>query len=519
MSGWFWPAPAPPPSGSWFSVSDYFSPTPAPTAPEPPKSDEPHGYYTAASLLLSTILVIGLTLSFSLAYIQLGLRHEGEEARDAGAVFLCALVQSAAWASPTHLLLRVGGLVEAFGDGVELLAYYSLWVFTPYAFLYHEAVGVGWGAAGRATEAAVLLALVWVLLHGLGYLLGPPEQILAAGGVFGALVVSAPRGALELLAIAGRDWGAAAAPAAAARANGGGRAAAAASAAAANPVASLLAQPTVTANIGGKRTRRPAAALGVLLAAAVWAAVLLAAAERLLFALRLLHGDGWLAPLPGGGDGASDGGMGGGAFAHPRRVLAAHLVGACLYGHHLVSRAQLLKKEKEEAAEAFPVGGTQGASDGQGAAPNSNNSHPLLRRIGEVQEGHRRRTSSPVVGASNGHELPARNRDSIGSEPTTPPGRLSRAHSSFADHFGGTRLQSQLLWTAALQVQAQALPVALHALGVVPAPLARRCTALPLCEGARWAAAVCVLYLAASARALANAAPLLRSCFDTFGVY
>ena len=96
---------------------------------------------------------------------------------------------------------------------------------------------------------------------------------------------------------------------------------------------------------------------------------------------------------------------------------------------------------------------------------------------------------------------------------------LSRAHSSFADHFGGTRLQSQLLWTAALQVQAQALPVALHALGVVPAPLARRCTALPLCEGARWAAAVCVLYLAASARALANAAPLLRSCFDTFGVY
>ena len=103
--------------------------------------------------------------------------------------------------------------------------------------------------------------------------------------------------------------------------------------------------------------------------------------------------------------------------------------------------------------------------------------------------------------------------------PTTPPGRLSRAHSSFADHFGGTRLQSQLLWTAALQVQAQALPVALHALGVVPAPLARRCTALPLCEGARWAAAVCVLYLAASARALANAAPLLRSCFDTFGVY
>ena len=517
MSGWFWPAPAPPPSGSWL-FGDYFSPAPA--APEVPKSDEPHGYYTAASLLLSTILVIGLTLSFSLAYIQLGLRHEGEEARDAGAVFLCALVQSAAWASPTHLLLRVGGLVEAFGDGVELLAYYSLWVFTPYAFLYHEAVGVGWGAAGRATEAAVLLALVWVLLHGLGYLLGPPEQILAAGGVFGALVVSAPRGALELLAIAGRDWGAAAAPAAAARANGGGRAAAAASAAAANPVASLLAQPTVTANIGGKRTRRPAAALGVLLAAAVWAAVLLAAAERLLFALRLLHGDGWLAPLPGGGeDGASDGGMGGGAFAHPRRVLAAHLVGACLYGHHLVSRAQLLKKEKDEAAEAFPVGGAQGASDGgQGAAPNSNN-NPLLRRIGEVQEGHRRRTSSPVVGASNGHELPARNRDSIGSEPTTPPGRLSRAHSSFADHFGGTRLQSQLLWTAALQVQAQALPVALHALGVVPAPLARRCTALPLCEGARWAAAVCVLYLAASARALANAAPLLRSCFDTFGVY
>ena len=464
-------------------------------------------------------MVIGLTLSFSLAYIQLGLRHEGEEARDAGAVFLCALVQSAAWASPTHLLLRVGGLVEAFGDGVELLAYYSLWVFTPYAFLYHEAVGVGWGAAGRATEAAVLLALVWVLLHGLGYLLGPPEQILAAGGVFGALVVSAPRGALELLAIAGRDWGAAAAPAAAARANGGGRAAAAASAAAANPVASLLAQPTVTANIGGKRTRRPAAALGVLLAAAVWAAVLLAAAERLLFALRLLHGDGWLAPLPGDGDGASDGGMGGGAFAHPRRVLAAHLVGACLYGHHLVSRAQLLKQEKEEAAEAFPVGGTQGRATARERRPQQQqqpSAPPPHRR------GARRASAAHLVAGRRREQRPR----ATGSE--------SRQHRLGAHDAAGAALsRAQLVRRPlrrdaaavaaavdrALQVQAQASRRAARARESCP----RRSAAAhrgPLCEGARWAAAVCDTSLprGVGARARQRRA-LLRSCFDTFGVY
>ena len=63
----------------------------------------------------------------------------------------------------------------------------------------------------------------------------------------------------------------------------------------------------------------------------------------------------------------------------------------------------------------------------------------------------------------------------------------------------GTALQSHLLHTALLQVQSSALPVAAHALGLVPTPLAASCTALPLCNTVPQAAAFCSLFLAANA--------------------
>ena len=65
----------------------------------------------------------------------------------------------------------------------------------------------------------------------------------------------------------------------------------------------------------------------------------------------------------------------------------------------------------------------------------------------------------------------------------------------------GTALQRHLLQTAVLQVQASALPVATHALGLVPAPLAASCTALPLCHTAAQAATYCALFLSTNALA------------------
>ena len=54
-------------------------------------------------------------------------------------------------------------------------------------------------------------------------------------------------------------------------------------------------------------------------------------------------------------------------------------------------------------------------------------------------------------------------------------------------------------------MQSSAIPVAAHALGLVPASLAASCTALPLCSTAPQAAAYCALFLAVNGWNLVHA--------------
>ena len=59
-------------------------------------------------------------------------------------------------------------------------------------------------------------------------------------------------------------------------------------------------------------------------------------------------------------------------------------------------------------------------------------------------------------------------------------------------------LQSALVQTAALQVQAAALPVAAHALGLVSDVAAATLSTVPLCATPIHAAAFCVAFLCAN---------------------
>ena len=60
-------------------------------------------------------------------------------------------------------------------------------------------------------------------------------------------------------------------------------------------------------------------------------------------------------------------------------------------------------------------------------------------------------------------------------------------------------LHSALLQTAALQLQAAALPVGAHALGLMPTALASSVTTLPLITSPLHAAAFCACFLGANA--------------------
>lgn len=69
-------------------------------------------------------------------------------------------------------------------------------------------------------------------------------------------------------------------------------------------------------------------------------------------------------------------------------------------------------------------------------------------------------------------------------------------------------LQSALIQTAALQVQTAAIPVAAHAMGLMPRALAARYTPFPLCSGPLHAAAFCAAFLASNLLAMRD---LLRA--------
>ena len=146
-------------------------------------------YYTVARWLLLTVLLLLATNLFSMFYLRWAVGSDTEEARDSVPIVLCALSQSVAWGQALMLLLRMSGLLESdwglwgasagqlWSGSLQSIAAACLWQLTPFAYLYHEAVGVGHffgatGIAGRATEATALLGMLAVLLRGLVFVLG-----------------------------------------------------------------------------------------------------------------------------------------------------------------------------------------------------------------------------------------------------------------------------------------------------------------------------------------------------------
>ena len=160
-------------------------------------------YYTAVRWLLLTVLLLLATHLFSVLYLQWAVGSDTEEARDSVPIVLCALSQSVAWAQALMLLLRVSGLLESeaeastgrlWSGSLQSIAAACLWALTPFAYLYHEAVGVGQffgatGIAGRATEAFAVMGMLAVLLRGFVFVLehtllpaGDDDLGIAAGG-------------------------------------------------------------------------------------------------------------------------------------------------------------------------------------------------------------------------------------------------------------------------------------------------------------------------------------------------
>ncbi|KAL1520213.1 hypothetical protein AB1Y20_023683 [Prymnesium parvum] len=140
--------------------------------------DSPHeeifNYYAAVRLaLLGTLLIVG-THMLSVLYLRWSIGTEAEEARDGLTFIMCSIAHSVAWSQALLLLLRLSGLFTTWSMQISILQYCSslcLWVLTPFAYLYHEAVGIGhsWGTTGvaaRGIEAAMLLVLLTILVQG-----------------------------------------------------------------------------------------------------------------------------------------------------------------------------------------------------------------------------------------------------------------------------------------------------------------------------------------------------------------
>jgi uncharacterized membrane protein YgcG len=147
------------------------------------------------------------------------LRAQG---RDSVSLMLCALTHGLTWSRAALLLFVLGGHLQTPPRAAGVAAFVCQWLITPFAYLYHEAVGVGyaWGASGvasRAAEAAAVLALLAVLLHGTLSLLSalspaadtgtPPTGITASfftGPADGAVADSSASPAIDrLLLLAG----------------------------------------------------------------------------------------------------------------------------------------------------------------------------------------------------------------------------------------------------------------------------------------------------------------------------
>ena len=134
--------------------------------------EAPDFYYVwTRRVLVGTLVLLG-TQSGSMLYLRWMLGRD-EVARDGVPFLLCSVAQSVAWGQLVLLMLRVAEIAGdgALTNGMQTLAAVCLYVLTPFAYLFHEAVGTGhhWGAAGfagRAIEAAAVLALLALLTHG-----------------------------------------------------------------------------------------------------------------------------------------------------------------------------------------------------------------------------------------------------------------------------------------------------------------------------------------------------------------
>ena len=170
-------------------------------APLEPAATE--AYYTTTRVALVGILLLLSTHGASLLHLRWVLGKE--EAQDGVPFHLCALSQTVAWGQLLLLLLH-----DIVSDGPILSAARSyaaswLWV-TAFAYLYHEAVGVGHtfvsaaGAVGRAAAAAALLGILFILQQGFAAVLDgvvQPQALLAQLGL-ALLLLTVPRGAAGL---------------------------------------------------------------------------------------------------------------------------------------------------------------------------------------------------------------------------------------------------------------------------------------------------------------------------------
>ena len=170
-------------------------------------------YYLVTKLVLLGIILLVTTQCGSMLYLRYMLGRE-EVSRDSLPFILCSLSQSVAWGQMLLLLLRT---LDLIGDGavphaLQAVATACLFVLTPFAYLFHEAVGGGhWGFAGfagRAVEAATVFVLVALLTHGfasvLAELLTPEHDLYAAA--YGSDAAAAEAAAAESAAAAASWW-------------------------------------------------------------------------------------------------------------------------------------------------------------------------------------------------------------------------------------------------------------------------------------------------------------------------
>mgnify|MGYP003684387283 CR=1 FL=1 len=443
------------------------------------------------------------------------------QGRDSVTLLLCALAHGLTWSRTALLLLVLGGYLEAPPRAADLAAFVCQWLITPFAYLYHEAVGVGfvWGASGvasRAAEAAAVLALLAVLLNGSLSLLStifplnffnatwggsastsalllnvavggantgaPPtlDRFLLLVGLIGTLV-SFARGALHPLLPPRRrtekkrstssseidvsGWSASAKLALSSPSSLIGIEDADTSRMFAEgaSVRSLLSEPLPAQDVigviraaadslrhlSGWQTLRLTASLAW---AVLWASFVLSAIFRLAALMRMIM------------------------LAESYEMWPADVA-----IEPAVVPVSAMSKLSSEFGDAFTD--ADGVDSWWRLLEKPTSALPERPRppSGSSQGWWWVLSSMLVLASVIGHHLLCR----VQLRDTRPGGAPSR----------GTPLQSQLLESAALQIQAAAIPVAGHALGIVPADVAASCTPMPLFTSSLGAAMYCAAFI------------------------